>query len=58
MKTPATSAGTTTYTYDGDGRRISAAAGGVSTNYLWEPKSYQLALERDQQNATLRRCRW
>lgn len=55
MKTAATPAASSSYTYDGDGRRISSAAGGVTTNYLWEPKSYQLALERDAQNATIRR---
>jgi RHS repeat-associated protein len=36
---------TTTYTYDGDGRRLTSSTSGVSTGFLWNPLSYQLASE-------------
>lgn len=36
---------TTTYTYDGDGRRLTSSTGGVSTGFVWNPLSYQLASE-------------
>lgn len=44
----------TTYTYDGDGQRIKAVAGTTTTNYLWDPATYQLAATTDQAGATLR----
>ncbi|XVU28294.1 DUF6531 domain-containing protein [Actinoplanes sp. CA-054009] len=48
-------AAATTYTYDGDGRRLTATTAGVTTNYQWNPKTYQLALERDASDTVLRR---
>jgi RHS repeat-associated protein len=56
-----TSASTTTsYTYDGDGNRLQASTGSQAskkTNYLWDVNGGlpQLALERDGNNALLRR---
>jgi RHS repeat-associated protein len=46
---------TTTYVYDGDGIRLQAA-GGQTTNYLWDVNNDlpQLALERDGAGAMLR----
>jgi RHS repeat-associated protein len=38
---------TSTYGYDGDGRRLTATTGAATTQFLWDPASYQLALERD-----------
>jgi RHS repeat-associated protein len=51
---------TTTYTYDGDGNRLQASTGSQAskkTNYLWDTSFNlpQLALERDGNNALLRR---
>lgn len=51
---------TTTYTYDGDGNRLQASTGSQAskkTNYLWDIETdlAQLALERDGNNALLRR---
>jgi RHS repeat-associated protein len=51
---------TTTYTYDGDGNRLQASTGSQAskkTNYLWDTAGSlsQLALERDGNNALLRR---
>ena len=51
---------TTTYTYDGDGNRLQASTGSQAskkTNYLWDTNGAlpQLALERDGNNALLRR---
>ncbi|MFT3874363.1 MAG: DUF6531 domain-containing protein [Nocardioides sp.] len=42
----------TTYTYDGDGRRTKAVTDSVTTNYLWDPLSYQLAAQTDQTGTT------
>ena len=56
--TSATIGGTThTYAYAGDGRRLSAVDGGVTTNFVWDELGGlpQLALERDGSGATLRR---
>jgi RHS repeat-associated protein len=50
MKTSKSGNTTTTYTYDGDGRRVSASTGTQAAkvaNFLWDPASYQLAVERD-----------
>ena len=30
---------TVTYTYDGDGNRISRSVGGVTTQYVWDPNA-------------------
>jgi RHS repeat-associated protein len=51
---------TTTYTYDGDANRLQASTGSQAskkTNYLWDVNAAlpQLALERDGNNALLRR---
>jgi RHS repeat-associated protein len=51
---------TTTYSYDGDGNRVQASTGSAAskkTNYLWDVNGNlpQLALERDGNNALLRR---
>ncbi|MFY9587950.1 MAG: RHS repeat-associated core domain-containing protein, partial [Actinomycetota bacterium] len=51
---------TTTYSYDGDGKRLQASTGAQpsqKTNYLWDRANQlpQLALERDGNNALLRR---
>ena len=52
-------AATTTYSYDGDGRRVAATAAGlpvIRTTTLWDPNSAvpQVALERDATGAALR----
>jgi len=44
-----------TYTYDGDGRRLTTTSAGTTRKWLWGPLSYDLALEQDGNNATLRR---
>jgi RHS repeat-associated protein len=51
---------TTTYGYDGEGKRLLASTGSAATQntkYLWDPNQplYELALERDGNNALLRR---
>ncbi len=46
---------TTSFTYDGDARRLSASAGNTTTDYLWDPRTYQLAVETDGAGNTLRR---
>src|SRR5207245_6566392 len=55
--TSATMSGTqTTYTYDGDGDRLSAITGASSTKYVWDINELLplLALERDSSGLTLR----
>ena len=46
-----------TYTYAGDGQRLTAVDAGVTTNFVWDELGSlpQLALERDGSGATLRR---
>jgi RHS repeat-associated protein len=48
---------TTTYSYDGDGKRLKMVSGATTTNYLWDVDKDlpQLALERDGTGATIRR---
>lgn len=46
---------TTTFTYDGDGRRLTTSGGGATAKWAWDPLSYDLALEQDGDNATTRR---
>jgi RHS repeat-associated protein len=60
LKTTTSGSTTTTYTYDGDGNRLQASTGNQAskkTNYLWDTNRDlpQLALERDGNNALLRR---
>lgn len=57
MLTSATTAGTTTsYSYDGDNRRLSALTGNgtAGTRFLYDPGSYDLAAERDAAGSTTR----
>ncbi len=55
------SGATTTYAYDGDGRRAWTAVPGTKSGTLnktwniWDPQTYQLALERDNAGAVSRR---
>lgn len=55
------SGATTTYAYDGDGRRMWTAAPGSKSGTLnkswniWDPQTYQLAMERDNAGAVARR---
>jgi RHS repeat-associated protein len=48
---------TTTYTYDGAGKRLSRTAGSEVTTYLWDPNHSlpELAMERDGSGSLLRR---
>ena len=46
---------TSTYSYDGDGRRLSTTTGGTTTKWQWDPLTYDLSLEQDSNNATIRR---
>lgn len=60
LKTTTSGSTTTTYMYDGDGARLQASTGtqaSKKTNYLWDTNRDlpQLALERDGNNALLRR---
>src|ERR671924_554787 len=67
VRSGAVASTTTTYTYDGDGGRLQASTGNQAskkTNYLWDVNGSpvattdpvaQLALERDGNNALLRR---
>jgi RHS repeat-associated protein len=60
LKTTTSGSTTTTYTYDGDGNRLQASTGtqaSKKTNFLWDTGFGipQLALERDGNNALLRR---
>ena len=60
LKTLTSGSTTTTYSYDGDGNRLQASTGTAAnkkTNYLWDTTFDvpQLALERDGNNALLRR---
>lgn len=60
LKTTTSGSTTTTYTYDGDNNRLQASTGtqaSKKTNYLWDTNRDlpQLALERDGNNALLRR---
>lgn len=60
LKTAKIGTTTTTYTYDGDGARLQASTGSQAskkTNFLWHTTFGlpQLALERDGNNALLRR---
>jgi RHS repeat-associated protein len=60
LKTTISGSTTTTYTYDGDGARLQASTGtqaSKKTNFLWDTNRDlpQLALERDGNNALLRR---
>ena len=43
-----------TYTYDGDGRRLKTTAGTSTTNFWWDPRSYQLVGETDGNAAMIR----
>ncbi|MGH3496011.1 MAG: DNRLRE domain-containing protein [Nocardioidaceae bacterium] len=53
--TSATVAGTqTAYTYDGDGRRLTATQGSTVDNLWWDPRSDNLAAETDQNNTRIR----
>ncbi len=64
LKTTTLSATTTTYTYDGLGKRLKASTGAAAnqnTNYLWDPSTPrvpEVALERDGANALLRRYQY
>ncbi len=57
LVTTTSGATTTSYTYDGDGNRLRASIAGQQTNYLWDTSEGlpQLTLERDGNNALLRR---
>jgi RHS repeat-associated protein len=60
LKTTTSGSTTTTYTYDGNDSRLQASTGNQAskkTNYLWDANRDlpQLALERDGNNALLRR---
>lgn len=46
---------TSTYSYDGDGRRLSTTTGGSTTKWQWDPFTYDLSLEQDSNNTTIRR---
>ena len=55
VQPPAGSAITVTYTYDGDGNRISRTVGGATTQYVWDPNASVPLLVLEQSGGVVQR---